>query len=62
LTSSIVTPLAASAARDAPDLSKLLSAVLDGAMALTDADFGNVQIFDPATGALEIAAHSGLQR
>jgi hypothetical protein len=28
-------------------------------LALTGADFGNVQIFDPATGALAIAAHSG---
>jgi len=44
---------------DASDLSKLLPEVLEGAMALTGADFGNVQLFDPATGALAIAAHSG---
>lgn len=45
--------------RDASSVSRLLPGILDGAMALTGADFGNVQMFDPVTGALEIAAHSG---
>jgi hypothetical protein len=43
---------------DASDLAELLPAVLEGAMALTGADFGNVQVFD-VTGALTIATHSG---
>lgn len=44
---------------DAPDLSTLLPQVLDGAMALVGADFGNIQLADPETGGLRIAAHSG---
>ncbi len=45
--------------RDVPSVSGLLPGVLEGALALTGADFGNVQIFNPATGVLEIAAHTG---
>jgi hypothetical protein len=43
---------------DTARFDSLLPKILEGAMALT-ADFGDVQIFDPATGALRIVAHSG---
>jgi hypothetical protein len=43
----------------APDLTRLLPQVLDGAMALSGADCGNVHVFDPVTGGLTIAAQSG---
>jgi GAF domain-containing protein len=45
--------------QNAPDLGTLLAAVLDAALAQTSADFGNVQIFEPGTGALRIASQSG---
>lgn len=44
---------------DSPRLDTLLPQVLDGALALTGADFGNVQLLDPASGALLIATQSG---
>jgi len=45
--------------RDSPPLDALLPRVLDGAMALTGADFGNVQLVDPASGALVLVTQSG---
>jgi len=44
---------------DSSRLDALLPQVLDGALALTGADFGNVQLLDPASGALLIATQSG---
>jgi hypothetical protein len=44
---------------DSPWLDTLLPQVLDGALALTGADFGNVQLLDPASGALVLVTHSG---
>jgi hypothetical protein len=43
----------------ATTLTALLPRVLDGALSLTGADFGNVQLLDPATGSLRIVAESG---
>jgi GAF domain-containing protein len=40
-------------------LRALLSAVLDAGIDATGADFGNVQLVNPSTGALEIAAQRG---
>lgn len=37
----------------------LHASILDRAMSLTGADYGNVQLFDPSTGALGISSHSG---
>jgi GAF domain-containing protein len=45
--------------RDSPRLDALLPRVLDGALTLTGADFGNVQLLDPASGALLIVTQSG---
>lgn len=45
--------------RTVPRLSSLLPQVLEGAMWLTGADFGNIQIFDPATSALKIVTQVG---
>ncbi len=42
------------------DLPSLLHEVLDAMMELQGADFGNVQLYDEATGTLRIAAHRGL--
>jgi len=44
---------------DSPGLDALLPKVLDGALALTGADFGNVQLLDPASGALVLVTQSG---
>jgi GAF domain len=44
---------------NADGLEGLLGRVLDGAIALTGADFGNLQLMDPTTGALRIVAQSG---
>jgi GAF domain len=44
---------------DSSRLDALLPKVLDGALSLTGADFGNVQLLDPATGALTIVTQSG---
>jgi len=40
-------------------LDALLPQILDGALALTGADFGSVQLLDPASGALVIVTQSG---
>ncbi|HTJ70902.1 MAG TPA: GAF domain-containing protein [Actinospica sp.] len=40
-------------------LEDVLRRILDGALYLTGADLGNVQLFDPASGGLRIAAHAG---
>lgn len=45
--------------RSVPRLSSLLPKVLKGALSLTGADFGNIQILDPATGSLKIVTHVG---
>ncbi|MBV9447165.1 MAG: GAF domain-containing protein [Streptosporangiaceae bacterium] len=45
--------------RDASGLDVLLPRVLDGALALTGADFGNVQLVDPVSGGLKIVTQSG---
>ena len=45
--------------RYAPGPDSLFHQVLDGALSLTNADLGNVQVVDPATGALRIVAHLG---
>ena len=45
--------------RDSPRLDAALPAILDGALALTGADFGNVQLLDPASNALVLVTHSG---
>lgn len=45
--------------RDASRLDVLLPKILDGAMSLTGADFGNVQLLDPLSGALRIVTQSG---
>jgi hypothetical protein len=50
---------AADGLHDVSRLDALLPRVLDGALALTRADFGNVQLLDPASGALTIVTQSG---
>jgi len=40
----------------------LLEEVLDATMRLLKADFGNIQLFDPSTGALKIVAHRGFKQ
>jgi hypothetical protein len=45
--------------REAPRLGSLFGKALDGALSLAGADRGNIQILDPATGALRIAAQRG---
>lgn len=45
--------------RSVPRLSSLLPKVLEGALSLIGADFGNIQILDPATGSLKIVTHAG---
>jgi len=45
--------------RTVPRLSSLLPQVIAGALALTGADFGNVQIVDPATGSLMLVTQAG---
>jgi len=51
--------LAALAVRPGVDFRSLLGEVLDAAIAITAADKGNVQMLDPVTGGLRIAAHRG---
>jgi signal transduction histidine kinase len=41
------------------DVSEMLDAALDAAIALHHADFGNIQLYDPATKLLHIAAQRG---
>jgi GAF domain-containing protein len=45
--------------RDASGLSTLLPKILDGALSLTGAEFGNIQLLDPVTGSLRIVTQSG---
>jgi PAS domain S-box-containing protein len=47
---------------DARDMSTALDEVLDAAIAMNRADFGNVQVFNPAVGALEIVAQRGFKQ
>ena len=44
------------------DLALRLSEVLDAAMAVQHADFGNVQLYDHETGTLKIVAHRGFSQ
>ncbi|HXZ75725.1 MAG TPA: GAF domain-containing protein [Streptosporangiaceae bacterium] len=44
---------------DADRLDALLPRVLDGALSLTGADFGNIQLRDPVTGSLWLVTQSG---
>jgi len=44
---------------DVSRLDGLLPGVLDGALSLTGADFGNVQLLDPVTGSLWLVTQSG---
>jgi PAS domain S-box-containing protein len=44
------------------DLRSILHEVLDATMALQGADFGNVQLYDGATGTLKIIAHRGVSQ
>jgi PAS domain S-box-containing protein len=44
----------------ARELDAVLSAILDAAIAISSADFGNIQILDAGTGRLKIVAHRGL--
>jgi len=44
---------------DVPSLGALLPKILDGALVLTGADFGNIQLLDPITGALRMVTQSG---
>lgn len=41
------------------DLKPVLSSVLETAIAITGADFGNIQLLSPETGKLKIVAHQG---
>lgn len=43
----------------APSLRALLAQALEAGMSLTRADRGNIQLLDPSTGTLKIAAHHG---
>jgi GAF domain len=45
--------------RAVAELDALLPKVLEGALSLTGADFGTVQIFDPAAGSLKIVTQAG---
>jgi PAS domain S-box-containing protein len=44
------------------DLGSLLEDILVAAISIAGADMGNIQMFDPFSGALKIAAHRGFQR
>ena len=43
-------------------LAEALNEVLDAVMLLLEADLGNIQVFDPARGVLQIVAHRGYSR
>jgi len=45
-----------------PDLQPLLEEILNGIIALQNADFGTVQLYNPRTRALEIAVQRGFQQ
>ena len=44
---------------EAADLPKILEGVLDATIALQQADYGNIQLYEPATGVLRIVAQRG---
>lgn len=44
----------------AGDLGQILGEIVEAAVDLAGADFGNIQLLDPTTGTLRIAAHRGL--
>jgi hypothetical protein len=46
----------------ASDLGAILATAVDAALQLTGADMGNVQLFDPAIGRLQIEAQHGFER
>jgi PAS domain S-box-containing protein len=46
----------------AAEVQPLLEEVLDASMTMLNADFGNVQLYDPETGALKIVAQRGFQQ
>ena len=46
---------------DDPGLITLLEQVLDSAIELQGADFGNVQLYEPESGSLRIVAHRGVR-
>ena len=50
---------AARSLREVPRPGLLFTKILEGALTLADADRGNVQVLDPATGSLRIAAQCG---
>lgn len=45
--------------REASSLASLLPGILDGALSLAGADFGNIQLLDPVGGSLRIVTQSG---
>jgi len=45
--------------REACSLGSLLPGILDGALSLAGADFGNIQLLDPVSGTLRIVTQSG---
>jgi len=45
--------------REASSLGSLLPGILDGALSLAGADFGNIQLLDPVSGSLRIVTQSG---
>jgi hypothetical protein len=52
---------AAASLRDVCSLSCLLVAILDAALSLMEADFGNVQLLNPLTGSLVLVTQSGFR-
>ena len=44
------------------DIQPVLEEVLDAAISLLDADFGNVQLYDPESHSLKIVAHRGFEQ
>src|SRR5262249_59339870 len=44
------------------DLSEVLDEVVEAAIAISGADMGNLQLFDPTSGKLTIAAHRGFDQ
>jgi signal transduction histidine kinase len=47
---------------EATNLPRMLEEILDAAIALQDADFGNIQLYDSATDTMRIAVHRGFTR
>jgi GAF domain-containing protein len=45
-----------------PDLPSILYEILDATIKLQGADFGDVQLYDEATGTLKIVSHRGLDQ